>query len=86
MMMSLKGLTIGYNSEEIKNIKCPTLFIQVNMDKGGILADDEVQYALERIPQARHIYMPMYGHNLGYYSWEIGPLLRVLHTFLEANR
>jgi hypothetical protein len=56
------------------------------MEKGGILADDEVEYALERIPQAKHIYMPMYGHNLGCYSWEIGPLLRVLHTFLEVYR
>ena len=79
-------VTTGYYSEEIRNIRCPTLFIQANMDKGGILADDEVQYALERISHAKHIYMPMYGHNLGCYSWEIGPLLRVLHTFLESYR
>lgn len=81
-----KEVTNGYDSEEIRNIKCPTLFIQANMDMGGILADDEVQYALERVPHAKHIYMPMYGHNLGCYSWEIGPLLRVLHTFLESYR
>jgi pimeloyl-ACP methyl ester carboxylesterase len=83
---AFKEVTEGYNSEEISKIKCPTLFIQANMEKGGILADDEVEYALERIPQAKHIYMPMYGHNLGCYSWEIGPLLRVLHTFLEVYR
>ncbi|TRO51062.1 alpha/beta hydrolase [Candidatus Bathyarchaeota archaeon] len=81
-----KEVTTGYDSEEIRNIKCPTLFIQANMDKGGILANDEVQYALDRVPHAKHIYMPMYGHNLGCYSWEIGPLLRVLHTFLESYR
>ena len=81
-----KEVTTGYNAEEIVKIKCPILFIQANMDKGGILADDEVKFALEMIPHAKHIYMPMYGHNLGCYSWEIGPLLRVLHTFLEAHR
>ena len=81
-----KEVATGYDSEEISNIKCPTLFIQANMEKGGILADDEVEYAKERVPHAKHIYMPMYGHNLGCYSWEIGPLLRVLHTFLEAYR
>jgi pimeloyl-ACP methyl ester carboxylesterase len=81
-----KEVTTGYDSEEISNIKCPTLFIQANMEKGGILDDNEVKYALERVPHAKHIYMPMYGHNLGCYSWEIGPLLRVLHTFLEAYR
>jgi pimeloyl-ACP methyl ester carboxylesterase len=83
---AFKEVTEGYDSEAISNIKCPALFIQANMEKGGILADDEVEYALERIPQAKHIYMPMYGHNLGCYSWEIGPLLRVLHTFLEVYR
>jgi pimeloyl-ACP methyl ester carboxylesterase len=81
-----KDVTEGYDSEEISKIKCPILFIQGNMNKGAILADDEVEYALERIPHAKHIYMSMYGHNLGCYSWEIAPLLRILHTFLEAHR
>ena len=83
---AFKEVTDGYDSEEIKNIQCPVLFIQANMDKGGIFADDEVEYALERIPHAKHIYMPMYGHNLGCYSWETGNLLRVLHTYLDAHR
>ncbi len=78
-------VTTGYDSEEIRKIKCPILFIQANMDKGGIFADDEVEYVLERIPHAKHIYMPMYGHNLGCYSWETGPILRVLITFLDAH-
>ena len=76
----------GYDSEDISKIKCPILFIQGNMEKGAILSDDEVEYALKRIPQAKHIYMHMYGHNLGCYSWDVGPLLRVLNTFLEAHR
>ncbi|MFW6109366.1 MAG: hypothetical protein ACOC6N_02845 [archaeon] len=56
------------------------------MDKGGILTDDEVEYAKERIPDVHHVYMPMYGHNLGCYQWEPGQILRVINTFLEAHR
>jgi hypothetical protein len=56
------------------------------MDKGGILADDEVEFAMERIKRADKVYMPMYGHNLGCYSWEVGALLRVVNTFLMAHR
>ena len=81
-----KDLSTGYDEEEIRNIKCPVLLIQANMDKGGILADDEVEFALERIERAEKVYMPMYGHNLGCYSWEVGALLRVVNTFLMAHR
>lgn len=76
----------GYDPELIIGIRCPVLLIQGNMEKGAILADDEVEYALMRIPDARHVYMETYGHNLGCYSWEVGPLLRVVTTFLEAHR
>jgi pimeloyl-ACP methyl ester carboxylesterase len=79
-------VTEGYDPEEIRNIECPVLLMQANMDKGGILADDEVEYALKRIRAARHVYMPMYGHNLGLYEWETGPLMRAVTTFLEAVR
>lgn len=81
-----KDLSTGYDEEEIGNIKCPVLLIQANLDKGGILADDEVEFALERIARAEKVYMPMFGHNLGCYSWEVGALLRVVNTFLMAHR
>jgi len=81
-----KDLSTGYDEEEIRNIECPVLFIQANMDKGGILADDEVRFALERVRRAQHVYMPMYGHNLGCYSWEARALLRVVNTFLMAHK
>ena len=56
------------------------------MEKGAILSDDEVEYALKRVPRAKYIYMPMYGHNLGCYSCDVGHLLIVLNTFFEAHR
>ena len=83
---AFKTLTTGYDEDEIRNIQCSVLFIQANKEKGGILADDEVKFALERVKRAQHIYMPMYGHNLGCYSWETGALLRSVNTFLMAHR
>ncbi|MBT5642152.1 alpha/beta hydrolase [Candidatus Bathyarchaeota archaeon] len=83
---AFKTLTTGYDEDEIRNIQCSVLFIQANMEKGGILANDEVEFALERVKRAQHIYMPMYGHNLGCYSWETGALLRAVNTFLMAHR
>ncbi|MBT4320402.1 alpha/beta hydrolase [Candidatus Bathyarchaeota archaeon] len=83
---AFKTLTTGYDEDEIRNIQCSVLFIQANKEKGGILADDEVKFALERVKRAQHIYMPMYGHNLGCYSWETGALLRAVNTFLMAHR
>jgi len=83
---AFKTLSTGYDEEEIRDIQCPVLFIQANMEKGGILADDEVEFALERVKRAQRVYLPMYGHNLGFYSWETGALLRVVNTFLLAHR
>ena len=83
---AFKTLTTGYDEDEIRNIQCSVLFIQANKEKGGILANDEVEFALERVKRAQHIYMPMYGHNLGCYSWETGALLRAVNTFLMAHR
>ena len=83
---AFKTLTTGYDEDEIRNIQCSVLFIQANKEKGGILANDEVKFALERVKRAQHIYMPMYGHNLGCYSWETGALLRAVNTFLMAHR
>ena len=83
---AFKTLTTGYDEDEIRNIQCSVLFIQANKEKGGILANDEVEFALDRVKRAQHIYMPMYGHNLGCYSWETGALLRAVNTFLMAHR
>ena len=81
-----KDVTRGYDPSKLSEVRCPVLLVQANMDRGGILADEEIDYALEMITHAKHVYMSMYGHNLGCYSWNTGPLLRVIHTFIEAYR
>ena len=79
-------VTTGYGEETIRDIECTVLLIQGNSEKGAILRDDEVEYALSQIKQAKHVYLSNYGHNLGCYSFETGDILRVVTTFLESLR
>jgi len=63
---------------------CPVIILQGNMEKGAIMSDAEVEYALTLMPHARHVYLEGVGHNLGLYSWEVGRLLQLVNTFLES--
>jgi len=79
-------VTKGYDEELLKEVSCPVIILQGNMEKGAIMSDAEVDYALTLMPHARHIYLEEYGHNLGLYAWDVGRLLQVLNTFLESIR
>lgn len=81
-----ENMTQGHDQELLRNIKCPVLFIQANPAKGGIMPNEEVERALTLVPHAYHVYFEDYGHNLGLYSWNTGPLLQAVITFLESLR
>jgi len=81
-----RRVTEGYDETLIKNIKCPVLLMQGNMEKGAILTDDEVEYALSMIPNAQHIYFEEHGHNMGLYSFNTAKLLQTISIFLESFR
>lgn len=81
-----RRVTTGYDEKAIRDITCPVLLMQGNKEKGAILTDDEVEYALSKIPRARHVYLEEHGHNLGLYSWETGKLLQTINIFLESLR
>ncbi len=81
-----ENMTRGHDQTLLRNIKCPVLFLQANPAKGGIMPDEEVEQALSMIPHAYHVYFQEYGHNLGLYSWNTGPLLQAVNTFLESLR
>ncbi len=81
-----ENVTQGHDQELLRNIKCPVLFLQANPALGGIMPDEEVKRALTMIPHAYHVYFKEYGHNLGLYSWNTGPLLQAVNTFLESLR
>ena len=81
-----ENVTRGHDQGLLRNIDCPVLFLQANPALGGIMPDEEVERALKLIPHAYHVYFEDYGHNLGLYSWNTGPLLQAVNTFLESLR
>ncbi len=81
-----ENVTKGYDEELLREVSCPVIILQGNKEKGAIMSDAEVDYALTLIPHARHVYLEEYGHNLGLYAWDVGRLLQVVNTFLESIR
>ena len=81
-----ENVTRGHDQGLLRNIECPVLFLQANPALGGIMPDEEVKRALKLVPHAYHVYFEDYGHNLGLYSWNTGPLLQAVNTFLESLR
>jgi pimeloyl-ACP methyl ester carboxylesterase len=81
-----ENVTRGHDQGLLRNIECPVLFLQANPALGGIMPDEEVERALTLIPHAYHVYFEDYGHNLGLYSWDTGPLLQAVTNFLESLR
>ena len=79
-----ENVTQGYDEGLLREVSCPVIILQGNMEKGAIMSDTEVEYALTLMPQARHVYLEEYGHNLGLYSWDVGRLLQIVNTFLES--
>lgn len=79
-----ENVTQGYDDKLLRDISCQVLILQGNLRKGAIMSDDEVEYALSMIPNAYHVFLEEYGHNLGLYSWNISRLLQVVNTFLES--
>ncbi len=72
----------GYHPEEhLKKIKCPVLIIQAEF---GMLSTEEVQMALETLPEAYHVVLRDVPHE--FLSKPVEPLLKALNAFLEAIR
>ena len=81
-----RNVTQGYDEKLLKDISCPVLLIHGNLQKGAIMSDEEVEYALSMIPNAYPVYLGECGHNLGLYSWNVSHLLQVVNVFLESLR
>ena len=79
-----ENVTQGYDEGLLREVSCPVIILQGNMEKGAIMSDTEVEYALTLMPHARHVYLEEYGHNIGLYSWDVDRLLQVINTFLES--
>ena len=72
----------GYHPDEhLKKIKCPVLLLQA---EHGMLSTDEVEKALEILPEAYHVILKDVPHE--FLTKPTEPLLVALRAFLEAVR
>ena len=68
----------------LRAISCPVLLLQGEPSQGGIMTDDDVDYALSLLSEAYHVQIEDVGHGLGMDTWEIAPILRAVVSFLES--
>ena len=70
--------------EMLARITCPVLLLQGDPSHGGMMTSASVEYALSRLANGSHVLIEGHGHDLGLDSWEPGPVLRAVSTFLES--
>lgn len=68
----------------LRKISCPVLLIQANQLKGALMSNSDVELALSLNSNISHEYIEETGHYLGLETWEVAPLLRTIHSFLES--
>ena len=68
----------------LRAISCPVLLLQGEPSQGGIMTDNDVEYAMALLAEAYHVKIEDAGHGLGMDTWEVAPLLRAMVSFLES--
>jgi pimeloyl-ACP methyl ester carboxylesterase len=73
----------GYDCEKLLSvISCPILLLQGDSTLGGLMTDEEVNWALAHFSQVTHIRFEGIGHELHLKRAE--PVLRAVTNFLES--
>ena len=49
-----------------------------------MMTDDDVDYAMALLREAYHVQIEKTSHGLGMDTWEVGPILRAVVSFLES--
>lgn len=68
----------------LRGVTCRVLLLQADPSEGGIMADDDVQYAMSLLADACHVQIKGTGHDLGLSTWDVAPLLTAVMEFLES--
>ena len=68
----------------LRAVSCPVLLLQGDPSQGGMMTDDDVDYARALLREAYHVQIEKASHGLGMDTWEVGPILRAVVSFLES--
>ena len=66
----------------LPQVKCPTLFLQGNPEMGALLAEEDLQQALELMPSAVSVRIDHAGHDI--HLQDAAAALRAVTLFLES--
>jgi pimeloyl-ACP methyl ester carboxylesterase len=64
-------------------IPCPTLLLQADERRGGLMTDEHVELAKRCLPQPRHVKLSGIGHAL--FVDDHDAVLQIVRTFLKAE-
>jgi pimeloyl-ACP methyl ester carboxylesterase len=83
LSMMLDGSSFaGWDPAQLlPKISCPTLLVQGNPELDALLTDDDVKFALQLLPNAKHVKFPLLGHAL--FMQQPKPVLQAITTFLS---
>jgi pimeloyl-ACP methyl ester carboxylesterase len=76
---------VGYDVQSVfQNLRCPALLIQADIDRGGMLTDEDAAAVCHWAADMSLIRLPGAGHMIHYTHTSI--LLNLVHSFLESVR
>ena len=70
--------------EILAAVTCPVLLVTGDPSRGGVMTEEDVGYACDRLTDARHVQLKGVGHGLGLSTARPGPLLQEIVGFIES--
>jgi epoxide hydrolase-like predicted phosphatase len=75
----------GYDPDDVlPRVRCPTLLLQADTARGGIMTDRDVQRTLAHLPAAHHARLDGLGHGL--HVEDAGAVVDAVASFLGRHR
>jgi len=68
----------------LQRVTCPVLLLQGDPSQGGVVSDNDAEYALSLLPDGLYVRLEGTGHDLGLDAWQVAPLLRAVMNFLAS--
>ena len=75
----------GFNTDKIlAGVACPVLLVSGEPSCGGVMAEEDIAYACDRIADAQHVQLRGLGHGLGLSTAKPEQLLEAIDGFMAS--